>query len=503
MARNITTVQKSAGGGGGSYMDPYDQPCFSIWSNDNGGSNGFFAYNHRLDRHSFVFGAGDGYGMYRTYSSYAPEFMNDNSGSNYYQTNGHMQSNNDYPSGTNMVGYLGHQYFLSTSKNSSSAYGMGNTRGANYRAQAMKQVGTLPNETRQDYAMFTNHAGNGYFRLQCHARSTTWHRNHDMHFGYSKGDYTDIPCQWSQSTYGGTSFNRKTKKLLTMETNGSRQWKPHIWHNCPDFRAISNNLDIWYDKEEQYNGYGHSSSSLREWFNDNAGSVTVYDQEGGIPHTHTDEDQYHGMPVMCDNGKVFWFQQIPHYGAWACRWDENGNNSGNLRTWSQTTSYGREQGERFGMRWQQTSDGRYIVGYCPYYYYGSGWLGAFVRVSDGKWLWDQTTDTSYGYQICPIGKSSFFMNHSYNTDSGHGLYHTIVDMERQFATRSDGDRISPHQFTGETHSCLDTPYWSTAYPAIIPAMYDTHLFTSMNNGVVDADEFETIQDYDSSRSKQG
>ena len=95
------------------------------------------------------------------------------------------------------------------------------------------------------------------------------------------------------------------------------------------------------------------------------------------------------------------------------------------------------------------------------------------------------------------------MNHSYNTDSGHGLYHTIVDMERQFATRSDGDRISPHQFTGETHSCLDTPYWSTAYPAIIPAMYDTHLFTSMNNGVVDADEFETIQDYDSSRSKQG
>ena len=161
MARNITTVQKSAGGGGGSYMDPYDQPCFSIWSNDNGGSNGFFAYNHRLDRHSFTFGSGDGYGMYRTYGGNAPEFMNDNSGSNYYQTNGHMQSNNDYPSGTNMVGYLGHQYFLSTSKNSSSSYGMGNTRGANYRAYAFKQVGTLPNETRQDYAMFTNHAGNG------------------------------------------------------------------------------------------------------------------------------------------------------------------------------------------------------------------------------------------------------------------------------------------------------------------------------------------------------
>ena len=102
------------------------------------------------------------------------------------------------------------------------------------------------------------------------------------------------------------------------------------------------------------------------------------------------------MPVLGDNGRVLMFQMIPHSGAWIHRWDENGSPSGNMRHWSGTTSYGREQGERFGMRWQVTSDGRYITGYCPYYYYGSGWLGCFIRVSAGKWLWDQSTDTSYG-----------------------------------------------------------------------------------------------------------
>ena len=171
-----------------------------------------------------------------------------------------------------------------------------------------------------------------------------------------------------------------------------------------------------------------------------------------------------------------------HSGAWVHRWDANGNAEGNRRHYSGTTSYGRDQGERWGMRWSVTSDGRYLCAYCPYYYYGSGWLGAFIRVSDGKWLWDQKTDTSYGYQICPIGKSSFFMNSSYNSDGGYGMYHTMANMDQQFAERSDGDRISSHFFTSEEHSSIETAYHSTSYPALVPAIYDTHAFTTQVEG---------------------
>ena len=34
----------------------------------------------------------------------------------------------------------------------------------------------------------------------------------------------------------------------------------------------------------------------------------------------------------------------------------------------------------------------------------------------------------------------------------------------------------------DSHSTIDTPYWSTAYPCIIPSMYNTELFTSQVEG---------------------
>ena len=77
---------------------------------------------------------------------------------------------------------------------------------------------------------------------------------------------------------------------------------------------------------------------------------------------------------------------------------------------------------------------------------------------------------------------SFFMNITYNSDGGYGMYHTMVNLDQQFSERSDGSRLSPHMFTGEQHSTIDTAYWSTTYPVLIPAMYDTHAFTTQVEG---------------------
>tara|TARA_B100001996_G_scaffold17146_1_gene14121 strand:- start:640 stop:2175 length:1536 start_codon:yes stop_codon:yes gene_type:complete len=493
MARRITEVQQQTGGSGGTWEDPYDQPCFATYAHENSGSNGFYSFTHRLDKHSFTHGSNDHYGMYRPYSSYAPEFFEQEAGSSYFQSTSHVQSNNDYPSMTCNVGYLGHQYMKRAGTNSGSGGWIMHTRGMNYIPHAFTACNPIVNETKQDWAWFSDDWNSSRTRTYFTPRSADIYRHMTHWNGNSRGSWMDIPCKWSNSAVGSSCYNRKLQKMVVMEQNGGNYtFRPIVWHGCPNFRAIATNECMDYDNPEQYNARSRDNNSLKTWMNsaNNAGEVsfssslgyTTYDQWSGKPYNNSTEDQYRCAPVLCDNGKVVTFQMLPHSGAWVHRWDENGNAEGSRRHYSGTTSYGRDQGARFGMRWQVTSDGRYLCAYCPYYYYGSGWIGAFIRVSDGKWLWDQNTDQSYGFQICPIGKSSFFLNHTYNSDGGYGMYHTMANMDQQFSERSDGDRLSPHLFGGEQHSTIDTAYWSTTYPVLIPAMYNTHAFTTMVEG---------------------
>ena len=492
MARRITQVQQESGGGG-TYQDPYDQPCFATWSHHDSTQSGFFCYTHRLDKHSMTYGANSHYGQYQPYSSYAPELLQDNSGSTYYQTTSHVNSHHDYPSMTCSVGYLGHQYFKRVGTNSSSGGWNMQTRGMNYMSHAFAAVNPIVNETKQDWAWFSDDWNSSRTRCYFHPRSAEIYRMHTHWQGRSFGTWVDIPCKWNNSCLGASCYNRKLQKIVVMEQNGgSYTFRPVIWHGVPNLRAISLNENHYYDKTDTYSNYGRDNSNLKEYFTaaNNAGAVsfnsslgyTEYSNWSGKPYNNENEDQYRCAPVLCDNGKVVTFQMLPHSGAWVHRWDENGSSEGSRRHYSGTTSYGRGHGERFGMRWQVTSDGRYLCGFCPYYYYGSGWIGAFIRVSDGKWLWDQNTDQSYGFQLCPIGKASFLLNHTYNTDGGYGMYHSIVNMDQQFAERSDGDRLSPTLVGNYEHSTIETAYHSTSYPALIPAMYNTHLFTSQVEG---------------------
>ena len=492
MARRITQVQQESGGGGGTYQDPYDQPCFATWSHEQSNQSGFFCYTHRLDKYSMTYGANNHYGQYQPYSSYAPELLQDNSGTSYYQTTSTVNSHNDYPAMTCQVGYLGHQYMKRAGSGSSAGWNM-QTRGMNYMSHAFTAVNPIVNETKQDWAWFSDDWNSSRTRTYLGSRSSELYRMNTHWNGRSKGTFVDIPCKWQQSAAGSSCYNRKLKKIVVMEQNGgSYTFRPIIWHGVPNLRAIALNENLYYDKPDQYSNISRGSSNLKEYFDaaNSAGEVgfssslgyTNYANWSGKPYNYSTEDAYRCAPVLCDNGKVVTFQMLPQSGAWVHRWNESGVAEGNKRHYSGTTSYGRDQGERFGMRWQVTSDGRYLCAYCPYYYYGAGWLGAFIRVSDGKWLWDQSTDTTYGFQICPIGKASFFMNISYNSDGGYGMYHTISNMDQQFAERSDGDRLSPHMFSSEEHSSIETAYHSTSYPALVPAIYNTHLFTTQVEG---------------------
>ena len=135
--------------------------------------------------------------------------------------------------------------------------------------------------------------------------------------------------------------------------------------------------------------------------------------------------------------------------------------------------------------------------YCPYYYYGSGMQIAIVRVSDGKILTTNYTDSSSGYCPVPFGKSNFLMVSSRNTDGGQGVRFTQFNCDYQFMTQNDGSDVSMLGGIDASSYQFDAMAYSTSYPACIPAIYNTSLFNKdqgsgagMGTGFKTPEEFE-------------
>lgn len=484
MGRRIT-IQESGGGGGTGNAhkeDPFDQPCFSAYNGSYNYSTGWFTWDHNLNVHNWIIGDNNGYSQYRSdNSSQNTEFINEQGSDNWFNTWNEPSSSTDRVNLICYAGYLGHQNFLNGSCRGSATPWFVHTNGSSYRSYGFRDVCTLPGETNQDYAVFVQWGGT--LRMCQRSSSEYW-----MGYNYGKLPYVDVPDGWSNQMYGGGSYNRKTKKMVFMETNDSYTYQPWLWENVPNLRAVANNGgNFEYDHAERYSGY--STSSLQAYFNQTSNRKTggyansgYYDYASGKPTNQTTEDQRRCITVLCDNDRIVMFQMIPSYGAWACRWnsptvDGNGN-SGNLYTWNGTTSYGIDQGERYGARWTMTSDGRYIAMYCPYYYYGSGIFIAVTRVSDGKTLRSSWSTSSESVIPVPFGKSNFLMVSSRNTDGGQGIRFTQFNCDYRFGVGND---VSDPDMIGAIDASsyqFDSTYYTTSYPGIIPAIYNTSLFNT-------------------------
>tara|TARA_B100001250_G_scaffold253171_1_gene217695 strand:+ start:801 stop:2279 length:1479 start_codon:yes stop_codon:yes gene_type:complete len=475
MGRSLTQTASTGSGGGLSHHpeDPYTQPCFSVWSMEYGdGGGGFFMYDHNFNSISKFRGDGNqAYSNYRTYSSSASEFMQNYHGWQGWQTTSHMNSNSERSSGTQTVGYLGHTHFTPPGKNSSSG---GWVRQANngyeYAGRAFRDVNVIVNETHQDYAFFTKHEG-GSQRNCLMPRSANLYWNAEQ---YSMHSRFTTNCQWSQGMYGSACYNPKTKKVCFMETNTSYTFRPVVYSNVPDMRAYAHN-SCYQDEADSYSDKSWNDNVLTTFYNSSS-NRTLYAQSQSKPSNQTSEDNYRCITVLCDNDKVVMFQMIPSYGAWTHRWDSSGNSEGRIWYSSWTTSYGHEQGSRYGARWQVSSDGRYIFAYCAAYYYGSGLYFTAIRVSDGKCIHGVHTDSSYGYPIVPVGKSNFCMFPTYNTDGAPGVYYCLMDMDRWFHDYTDNTTLSPWNW--QSSWMIDGAYHSTSYPGIVPCRYDTSLFNN-------------------------
>ena len=474
MGRSLTEVVQQQTSSGGTHSDPWHQPCFTVYSleHSNGGG-GYFTYDHNLNMISNVRGSGSNhYGSYRTYNDQGSEFMDNHAGNTSYETTGDASSNDQRPSLTSFVGYLGHMQFSPAQQNGFGGWCRNGNPGQNRAGKAFRDCNTIVGETKQDYAWFTQHSGGNHL-VRFMQRSTNSYYS-DQESGY--GGYIQVGCAWSQSMYGGGCYNARTKKICFMETNTSHTFKPVVYSNVPDIRAVCTNTNPFYNVTPRNDAYSeHTTGELYDFFSNSSNRVE-YNTSTGKPTNNDSEDNYRCITTLCDNDKVVMFQMIPHYGCWTCRWNADGTCEGNIWNSSWTTCYGYPNGNKFGSRWVVSSDGDYLFAYCPSYYYGCGLYGVIVRVKDGKTIYSYHHDSSYGHQICPLGKSDFLMARQVNTDGGPGMYYRVIRTKREMHRVNDRGN-----FNGQDNMrtyMLDTPFYSTAYPALIPAYYDTSLFTT-------------------------
>jgi len=339
------------------------------------------------------------------------------------------------------------------------------------RAQAFRDVGTVVNESDQVYAVFNSGAG-----ISIGPRSATWYGL--QRFTLSQG-YVTVTTKnsgYNDTRYGRVSYNAKTNQLCIIESNGSYVHKPVVYSNVPRLSQYSNRE--FFGTTEQLTAFTQATSSnLYTYFNTAANYTTSYAASTGVPTNNGTEDNYRGIPVMCDNGKIVFVNMIPSWGFWVHRWGTTGLSEGAIVAQSNTTSYGIDQGVHYGIRFVVSSDGRYVMAYCASYYYQAGIYCALIRVSDGKTIYDFEHPNSRGYQFTPIGKSDFMCQNGANADSGSGLYFQHIASDWLMNTTNDSARANMVRTMAT--EIIGSNYNSTDYPCIVPLMYDTKPFNDL------------------------
>ena len=484
MARSITTKPATVKS---KVQDPYTQPCFSIFSNDQtvyGG--GWFLFDHNLEPIAKYSGDGDyGHNQFKTYDSYCPEFWNNYSGYEYMLTTSHTSTNADRGGNTCNVGYLGHIGYPSVSEYSKTAGYVRGWPGAERAAYGFRDVNSIVGDTNQDWAWFTNRdSGDSYHRLYFGPRNTIKYYNCMQMSG---SNFIDVPIVSAsgpnnndvtdRGLHGGSCYNTKAKKVVLMQTDASGYKQPIVYNNFGiDMRALSLSGSYFSGTADATAGKSPPDSPIYQEFA--AAKATPYDRatQAAYGIQANNETMYRCQSCITNDGQVYVFTMTPHNGAIVEHWDASGAYQGVLWNPTYTTSYGYEQGTKFGSRWQVSSDGEYWWAYCPMYYYGSGIAFMVVRISDGKWLRFNSNDSSYGRTLAPLGKNKMIWIRDENND-GPGAAYRVIDFDYEFMKRNNGDEINDWD-SSISNYLLDNIGNSTGYPFLIPSHYNTSLFTT-------------------------
>jgi len=509
MTRTLTTTAVASTK---KTINPMDQPCFTTWTyNYNTHGAGYTGYDHNFNIMNFNMGDGDyQYNKYRTYGSYSPEFFNNYHNSDYMATEGgrYPSSSSNYGSNTTWVGYLGHLSHQSPSPYSSKGGWITGWPGVEYAAYGFRDVCTLPNEDTQDYAVFGDHNSTTGTWMAVGPRSKLWY--YDTCQKRDNYGRFNVPARSGyQGMYGCMSYNPKIKKLAVMESTGNWDHRPRVWNSVPDLRAYGNSGAAYYkqdltnpaaDYPASGEGNNNTTHNLGQFFQNGANVDDNYQawNTGNGSWGGRSESHWRGPIVLCDNGAIVMHSMDARdtggylIRRWAGPQDMPTGGSGSTLTaytpeliyhhhnggWN---CYGYGQGTKYGCRWQQSSDGRYVWMYSQAYYYGSGFCWTCVRVADGKVLRYKYDDSTHGWHFFPVGKSSMGLGNSENADNP-GYRFRVMNLDTMFEMWNDKDSVNI--VGSETSYVLNVCNNSTSYPHLIPAMYDTAVFSEPNFGEI-------------------
>ena len=317
---------------------------------------------------------------------------------------------------------------------------------------------------RQNFSLF---AQNSTLRIMERGISEGYYENVDL-------NQTAYSTWTGQGTnYGSACYNDRTRTLVVIQAkDGSNNYRVHIWKNEGTDRSL--NSDNYYP--------GTLDKFLREAklglldVGQGAGvcSYAFYDfQWQANSSQNYDESRYRMRVVAGDNGIIGMARMVPSN---ACNYATYNPATQQLvtsfNTIGLTTSYGIEQGNRYGMRSNITWDNNWVAAYSCYYYYGAGMNVYFIDARDPRnYFIGQHGTTNGGCQLVPYQEDKFLFNDStHNVDNYYGMRLFIQEPEAALQGRTTSSTISNGGNIGLVNNAqwgiFDTEYTSTNYPGL-------------------------------------
>lgn len=271
------------------------------------------------------------------------------------------------------------------------------------------------------------------------------------------------------ATYGSASYNQRTRTLcVIMASDGNNNYRAYFYKH-PTIDLMSKSLkggEFYKFLTEAKAGTNGASYFYNDFTWQTSGSTSY------------NESRYKVKTVMGDNGLVGLMRMTPSNQTVSGFFTPGANGATvsvtNLIALGLTTSYGYEQGDRYGAQHQTTWDSSWVACYTPYYYYGSGMNVHFICAKDpSKQYYRQDGNTSLGFQIVPVLENQFLVAVSINNDGNAEMQFASLDPEGHRVNGLDGGGgaiANGAQVHMEwQYQQLDTPYTSTNYSAIVAA----------------------------------
>jgi len=272
--------------------------------------------------------------------------------------------------------------------------------------------------------------------------------------------------------YGMNSYNERTGTLIVIEAkDGSNNYRLHRWINTGTNRSI--------------NQSNFKAGMLHRFVSEAKAGTTVggiasynfYDfQWQASASQNYNESRYRMRIVAGDNGIIgmqrFVPSNITHYATFT---PASSTLNTSFNTISNTTSYGIEQGGKYGARHNITWDNYWVAAYNVYYYYGSGMNVFFIDTRDPRnYFIGQYASTDNGCALVPFDRNKFMWSyHVSNSDGDSGQRLAIVDLEGPLkygrtlsGTIANGANIGVDK--NVMNGIFDTKYTSTNYTLLLP-----------------------------------